>query len=509
MGESRSVEVINSSQNDGNGFVNGISTLVSNMFQSIFNFRSNRSANSPNASFWEIIATAVVTSISTATLIKLTQKRKARRQLKEELYNDFLRDRHNELSSNEGIFSSLQMNYSQIIKDDGLKSPGISGFAPSEELIREQLARNYAFLGEEGMNLVRNSFVIVVGVGGVGSHAAHMLARSGVGKIRVIDFDQVSLSSLNRHAVAELEDVGTPKTECIRKHLERLAPHVTVEPINKLFNLEKAQSLLEGSPTFVLDCIDNLDTKIDLIKYCVDNNITVISSMGAGAKSDSSRVQIADISETFEDPLARRTRRGLKLKGVNKGVTVVYSTEKPGEVSLLPLEEEKYQHAKEYSALPDFRVRIIPVLGTLPAIFGCCMASYVVTEIAKFPTEPLPIRTREKTHAKVHRDLINRERNNYKNDEPIQLGIHDVGFILDEIWHGRSALSKTFDKIVLTRWDKSKSISFGNSIAFTLKEANIHDNLDSASLEDHYGKEFIEFVESRFKEEERQNKYRL
>ncbi|KAJ3060293.1 hypothetical protein HDU99_005984, partial [Rhizoclosmatium hyalinum] len=176
-----------------------------------------------------------------------------------------------------------------------------------EELIREQLSRNYSFLGEEGMKSVRSSFVIIVGLGGVGSHAAHMLVRSGVQKIRIIDFDQVSLSSLNRHAVAIHADVGTSKAACLVKHFKEIAPQAEVEAMVELFNIDVADRLLSGNPDYVLDCIDNLNTKIDLIKYCHDHKLPIISSMGAGAKADPSRIQIADVSDTSEDPLARAT----------------------------------------------------------------------------------------------------------------------------------------------------------------------------------------------------------
>jgi tRNA A37 threonylcarbamoyladenosine dehydratase len=157
-------------------------------------------------------------------------------------------------------------------------------------LILEQLARNRVFLGEEGLKKVRNSFVIIVGCGGVGSWAATMLLRSGVGKIRLVDFDQVTLSSLNRHAVATLSDVGTPKVQALRKRMEQVAPWVEIDARNDLWRIEHGDVLLAGEPTFVVDAIDNLDTKVDLLYYCKSRGIPIISSMGAGCKSDPTRV---------------------------------------------------------------------------------------------------------------------------------------------------------------------------------------------------------------------------
>lgn len=185
-----------------------------------------------------------------------------------------------------------------------------------ESLIREQLSRNYSFLGEDGMKAIRNSFVIVVGAGGVGSWAALMLLRSGVSKLRLIDFDQVSLSSLNRHACATLEDVGRPKVVCCAEKFAQIAPWAKLEAWMELFRGDEAERLLGGNPTYVVDAIDNIDTKVELLRFCAERKIKVISSMGAGAKSDPSRIQISDISVTSEDPLARSVRRRLRALGL-------------------------------------------------------------------------------------------------------------------------------------------------------------------------------------------------
>lgn len=112
-------------------------------------------------------------------------------------------------------------------------------------MILEQLARNRVFLTDEGLSKLRNAFVIVVGCGGVGSHAAAALARSGCGKIRLIDFDQVTLSSLNRHAVATLADVGTPKVTCLQRRLEQIVPWTAFDARNQLYNENTSASQLE------------------------------------------------------------------------------------------------------------------------------------------------------------------------------------------------------------------------------------------------------------------------
>ncbi|KAI9208851.1 uncharacterized protein BJ171DRAFT_487499 [Polychytrium aggregatum] len=435
-----------------------------------------------------LIGTALAASVVTACTILGFQ-----RWTKKAAISEFKRELQEQISVSGSAFSQL----------------GASDPAAEEELVREQLSRNYAFLGENGAARVRGSFVIVVGVGGVGSHAAHMLLRAGVERLRLIDFDQVTLSSLNRHAVATQADVGTPKVVCLQRHFQKIFPKAKVEACVEMFQLNSAGGLLNGNPDFVLDCIDNLQTKIQLIKYCYESKLRVISSMGAGAKADPSRIQIADISETYEDPLARTTRRALKKEGIESGVQVVYSTEKPGTVKLLPLDEDKVSTAQEFATLPDFRVRILPVLGTIPALFGMAMASYVITELAHFPTSPLAIKNREPTYTRIHRDICNREKDVYASSPHIPLSIADVGYIFDEIWRGRSALSGAMDKVTLCRWDRTKPISFGNVVCLSKTEAAKHDLLAPEQLEEHYGPEFIALVRRKFEEEREINKWRL
>lgn len=171
-----------------------------------------------------------------------------------------------------------------------------ASFKPGEyddSLVREQLSRNYSFLGEDAMKKVRNSYVVVVGCGGVGSWAATMLLRSGVGKLLLIDFDMTTLSSLNRHACATLEDVGTPKAVAMQKYFHKIAPWAQVDIKVGLWKKgEESERWLDGAD-YVVDAIDNIETKVDLLTYCHKNNLKVFASMGAGAKADPTRVQIA------------------------------------------------------------------------------------------------------------------------------------------------------------------------------------------------------------------------
>ncbi|KAJ2862622.1 hypothetical protein GGI22_002143, partial [Coemansia erecta] len=331
----------------------------------------------------QLVATAVAASAVTAGVIWGSQRAsrtKRARKLKRDAIDmvDFDSDVEPlSIATDLGSRSSADSDKGAVTRHTRIS------LTPNEEaLIREQLARHYAFFGEKGMAQVRDSFVVIVGAGGVGSWAALMLLRSGVQRIRIIDFDQVTLSSLNRHSAATRANVGIPKVSALKMNFAEIAPHARVEACIALFSAENAPDLLSGDPDYILDCIDNMDTKLDLLAYCKHNDIKVISAMGAGMKSDPSRVQIADIGDTFEDPMSRAVRRRLKALGIQSGIKVVYSIEKPGKVQLLSLADSQKESPGDFSVLPDFRVRIVPVLGTIPAMFGIAMGTHVLTELA-------------------------------------------------------------------------------------------------------------------------------
>lgn len=290
----------------------------------------------------------------------------------------------------------------------------------AEEVILEQLTRNQAFLTPEGLQKVRDAVVVVVGCGGVGSHCAAALARSGVARIRLVDFDQVSLSSLNRHAVATLADVGRPKVRVLSRRLLAVAPWVRFDLRGEKFDKDSAARLLgpwkdydvEGASgldsadnkkerpvSFIVDAIDNIDTKVELLRYCHEHKLPIIASMGAGTKSDPTKVVVGDIGSSAEDRLSRATRRRLKLLGITGGIPAVYSTERTeagdGKAALLPLSDEQFAKGKdavrELGALPDFRVRILPVLGTMPAVFGYTLANHILLVLSgKLPLSVIP-----------------------------------------------------------------------------------------------------------------------
>ncbi|KAG7194522.1 uncharacterized protein KQ657_004737 [Scheffersomyces spartinae] len=418
-----------------------------------------------------------------------------------------------------GIIECLRYFYHQQ-KQQG-RQPSLDanqGSRHSEELIQEQLARNYAFLSAEGMSKVREQHIVVVGAGGVGSWTATMLVRSGVSKIRIIDFDQVSLSSLNRHAVATLADVGTSKVECLKQHLLKIAPWCDIDACNQLWSLETSEQLIFGDdfkPTFVVDCIDNIDTKVDLLHYCHENKVPVISSGGAACKSDPTRINIADISKTEEDPLARSVRIKLGKKGITRGIPVVFSAEKPDprKAKLLPLDEEELAKGDvdQLSALRNFRVRILPVLGTMPGVFGLTIATYILTVISGYPIEPVEGKNRLKIYDSVYQSLSGQEARLGNLDNRVPIALREVPYIIDEVFRGKSPISGFSTRLTLSRWNPDKPLSFQNIVVMTKDEQKTHEERvlkGGERLEDVYSAEVIERVKGRFKDEEYFSQFR-
>lgn len=364
-----------------------------------------------------------------------------------------------------------------------------------DEIINEQFTRNVQFFGDAGQLKVHRAFVVVVGLGGVGSHAAAMLLRSGVGKLRLIDFDQVSLSSLNRHAVATRADVGISKAVCLQSHFQRIFPECEVEARNQMFDASVQDELLSGSPDYVLDCIDNIDTKVALLAVCVKKGLKVLSATGAGARVDPTRIRIADLKESSNDPLSRSVRHRLRREhDIHVGIPVVFSLEKP-KVKLLPFKGPNGEDAQpsDYQVVPGFRVRIIPVMGTIPAIFGQVMATYVVTHIAGMPVQTEPVVNLDVEHYGIlHQRLIEREELQFGSAEAVEVDREEVAYVVRELWRGRSArdqdstnvgrgMWRSMNNLTLTRWDHSRPPTIDNLVLLTFDEAEAH---ESTTLED-------------------------
>ncbi|CAD6633264.1 XXYS1_4_G0007280.mRNA.1.CDS.1 [Saccharomyces cerevisiae] len=386
-----------------------------------------------------------------------------------------------------------------------------------EQFIRQSLKNNVEFLGEDTIEKLSNQYVVVVGAGGVGSWVVNSLVRSGCRKIRVVDFDQVSLSSLNRHSCAILNDVGTPKVECLRRHMREIAQWCEIDPINELWTLQNGERLTlgNGTPDFIVDCIDNIDTKVDLLEFAYNHGIKVISSMGASAKSDPTKLNVGDLATTEEDPLARVVRRKLKKRGILSGIPVVFSAEKPDpkKAKLLPLPDEEYERGKvdELSALKDFRVRILPVLGTMPSLFGLTITTWILSNISDKPLEPVEGKNRIKVYDGIYQSLAGQMSRVGIPSQRIPLALKDVSYLVEEVFKGKSPISGISTRLTLTKWDPSKPISLQNVVVLTKNEQKVHEDRvlkGKESLQDVYDAKVLKLVSQRFREEAYYSQFR-
>lgn len=229
--------------------------------------------------------------------------------------------------------------------------------------------RSLLLLGEDRLNRLRSSQVIVVGLGGVGAYAAEMLARAGVGRMVIVDSDLISLTNKNRQLLALDSTMGMAKSELMESRLRDINPQLDIISIKEYLTEENVHILLGSyNPDFIVDAIDTLSPKISLIKYAVSKGIAIVSSMGAGAKSDATKVKIKDISKSFNCPLAFILRKRLRKEGITKGFKVVFSEELPDRGAILPVEEQN-------------KKSIVGTISYIPPVFGCLCAQAVLEEI--------------------------------------------------------------------------------------------------------------------------------
>ncbi|MBP3560675.1 MAG: tRNA threonylcarbamoyladenosine dehydratase [Clostridia bacterium] len=192
----------------------------------------------------------------------------------------------------------------------------------------ERFSRQARIIGEEKMNILKNSSVIVFGLGGVGGAAAEALVRGGIGKIAIVDKDVVDITNLNRQIIATEETVGMKKTDAAEKRFLSINPELIVEKFDIFYLPETADEINLSDYDFIIDAIDNVTAKIELIVRAEKQGVPIISSMGTGNKLSPEMLEIADIYKTSVCPLARVMRRELKNRGVKK-LKVIYSKEEP------------------------------------------------------------------------------------------------------------------------------------------------------------------------------------
>ena len=228
------------------------------------------------------------------------------------------------------------------------------------------LERTTLLLGEEKLEQLKRASVLVVGLGGVGAYAAEMLVRSGIGKMTIADSDCVGESNINRQRLALHSTVGRPKSEVLAERLRDINPALDLRVVNDYIKDEKTDLLLDSETfDYVIDAIDTLSPKLALIKGCIDRGYPIVSSMGAGAKLDPTKVEIADISKTHHCPLAHMLRKRLHKIGIRKGFKAVFSAEPPVEGAMILCEEQNHKSQ-------------VGTVSYMPATFGIACASVVV-----------------------------------------------------------------------------------------------------------------------------------
>ena len=227
--------------------------------------------------------------------------------------------------------------------------------------------RTGLLVGEQTLRRFAEASVAVIGVGGVGGYAAEMIVRAGIGHIIILDSDEVNASNKNRQLLALDSTIGRPKCDVLSERLLDINPELDIKIIKDY--LEDPATLLAGLRIdFLVDAIDTLSPKLSLIKYCVDNRIPLVSSMEAGAKFDVTKIRIADISKSFNCPLAYIVRKRLRHIGISKGFKVVFSEELPDENAIVP---DNGRNKKSQ----------VGTISYLPAVFGCACAQVAIEHL--------------------------------------------------------------------------------------------------------------------------------
>ena len=231
------------------------------------------------------------------------------------------------------------------------------------------LERTTLLLGEEKLEQLKRASVLVVGLGGVGAYAAEMIARAGVGRMTIADADTVSVTNINRQLIALHSTIGREKSDLMAERLRDINPEIELTVINRFIKDDETDALLDSDHfDFVVDAIDTLSPKLALIKGALDREIPLVSSMGAGAKTDPTKMEICDISRTHHCPLAHMLRKRLHKIGIRKGFHAVFSPEPVREGAMILCEE---QNKKSNTG----------TISYIPALFGIGCASVVVRSL--------------------------------------------------------------------------------------------------------------------------------
>ena len=236
----------------------------------------------------------------------------------------------------------------------------------------EWLQRTELLIKEEGIERLQSANILIVGLGGVGSFAAEFLVRSGIGNLTIVDGDTVDITNINRQLPALNSTIGKNKTDVVAERILDINPKINLKKINEFLEPEQMEELLTQEKfDYVVDCIDSLSPKLALIITCKRKKIKLVSAMGAGGKTDPSKVMVRDISKTNNCFLAKQIRKKLKKEQIHKGFRCVFSTEIQDENSLKMTDGSNYKKS------------FYGTISYMPAIFGLYAAAEVIRFLLK------------------------------------------------------------------------------------------------------------------------------
>ncbi len=229
--------------------------------------------------------------------------------------------------------------------------------------------RTELLLGSGKLERLKKSNVLVVGLGGVGAVAAEMICRAGVGKMTIVDGDNVEISNRNRQLPALVSTTGVPKAQILEQRFRDINPEIDLTVLNEFICDHRTEELLDSqSFDYVVDAIDTLSPKVFLVHHSYQRGLRIVSSMGAGGKLDPSQVRTADISATYNCKLARMMRKRLSRLGIPKGVKVVFSPE--------PVDEKAVRHEEAQN-----KKSTVGTISYMPAVFGCFISSIAIRDL--------------------------------------------------------------------------------------------------------------------------------
>lgn len=231
----------------------------------------------------------------------------------------------------------------------------------------EQFSRTELLIGTENVNKLNNSKVAIFGIGGVGSFTVEALARGGIGNFILVDKDDVDLTNINRQIIATSKTVGKPKVEVAKERILEINPNANVE-IYKEFFMPETNGILDKTITYIVDAVDTVTAKIELVKRANELNIPIISCMGTGNKLDPTKFEVSDIYKTSVCPLAKVMRKELKTRGIKK-LKVIYSKENPIKVNKEPVKQ------------------VPGSISFVPSVAGLIIAGEVIKDIIDYNTE--------------------------------------------------------------------------------------------------------------------------